>query len=308
MPRIDGVNYVYPGAQRPERSRRVDAYGADIAVYEWGPRDAPPLPITHGGFDFAATFDVLAPLLVDRGYRVVAWDHRGHGDSQWCALYSWQADLRDAMAVLDSIDEGPLPVIGHSKGGLLMTDLAVAAPGRVTCVVNIDGLPSDRRIAPDVNGQDPGEQDWGAPIDTWLDQRRAAALVKRKPGAIDDLARRRGHLNPRLPMGWLRYLAAVGARRDQDGWRWKLDPSLHGREFGPWRLEWLVKRMSSVSAPFLGLLSTEPEPMGWGTTADDVASYLPRNGRVEVVEGGHFLHLEQPEIVADLIVEHVRSV
>jgi pimeloyl-ACP methyl ester carboxylesterase len=79
----------YPGARRPDRQRTVDAHGLAIAVHEWGDESAPPLLMAHGGFDFAGTFDVFAPILADAGHRVVSWDHRGHGDSQHAALYNW---------------------------------------------------------------------------------------------------------------------------------------------------------------------------------------------------------------------------
>ena len=68
-----------------------------IAVHEWGDEAAPPLLLAHGGMDFARTYDVFAPLLADAGWRVVSWDQRGHGDSEHAALYSWEADLRDAV-------------------------------------------------------------------------------------------------------------------------------------------------------------------------------------------------------------------
>ena len=120
-----------------------------IATYEWGDLDAPPIMFCHGGFDFAATFDLLAPLLADAGWRVVAWDQRGHGDSDHAALYSWDADVRDALAVLDTPRRRAGPVVGHSKGGGLMMQLAEAMPHRVSHLVNLDGLPSKRR-PPDV--------------------------------------------------------------------------------------------------------------------------------------------------------------
>ena len=93
----------YAGAVRPDRTRWVMANGLRIAVYEWGPLDAPPIVMAHGGFDFARTFDVFAPLLVEGGYRCVSWDARGHGDSEWSVLYSWGGDVRDALAVLDTV-------------------------------------------------------------------------------------------------------------------------------------------------------------------------------------------------------------
>ena len=67
--------------------------------------------LAHGGFDFAGTLDVFAPMLADGGWRVVSWDQRGHGDSDHAALYSWEADLRDAAAVLGLRSAtGPVPV------------------------------------------------------------------------------------------------------------------------------------------------------------------------------------------------------
>ena len=70
----------FPGARRPDRQRIVDSEGLRIAVHEWGDEGARPLLLAHGGMDFARTFDVFAPLLADAGWRVVSWDHRGHGD------------------------------------------------------------------------------------------------------------------------------------------------------------------------------------------------------------------------------------
>ncbi|MDQ2649574.1 MAG: alpha/beta hydrolase, partial [Actinomycetota bacterium] len=58
--------------------------------------------------------------------------------------------------------------------------------------------------------------------------------------------------------------------------------------------------------PVLAILGTEPDPLGWGTTPDDVLSHLPPQGRFELVEGaGHFVHIEQPRAVADLVLDHI---
>src|SRR4029453_8792318 len=107
----------HPGACAPERIRTVASHGIHIAVHQWGAPAAPPLALAHGGFDFARTFDVFAPLLAAGGWRVVSWDQRGHGDSEHAPLYSWDADARDALAVLDSTTSEPVPFVGHSKGG-----------------------------------------------------------------------------------------------------------------------------------------------------------------------------------------------
>jgi pimeloyl-ACP methyl ester carboxylesterase len=297
----------YPGARRPDRRRTVTSNGLRLAVYEWGAEDAPPIVCAHGGLDFAATFDLLAPILAGRGWRVISWDQRGHGDSDRAALNSWEADVRDSVAVIDSVTLDPVMILGHSKGGTMMMQLADATPHRVRALVNLDGLPS-RRPAPDVPNHDRTRM-LATELEDWLDHRRRAARAERKPGTLDDLARRRQRLNPRLPLDWLRYIASIGAREDADGWRWKLDPTMRFGGFGPWRPEWTMLRMASLGMPFLGVLGMQPEEMGWGTRPEDVEPWLPRDARfVTLADVGHFMHIEQPELIAGLVVDFLATV
>jgi pimeloyl-ACP methyl ester carboxylesterase len=292
----------HPGAVAPTRQRGVPSYGVRLAVHEWGDEDAPPLLMAHGGFDFGRTYSVFAPLLAAAGWRVVAWDARGHGDSEHAALYSWETDVRDAVAVMDSVGGGPVPVLGHSKGGGVMVQLAASLPHRVSKLVNIDGLPS-RRNFPDVSDHQRTRMLAGEAA-AWLDHRRRAVNGSRKPGTIDELARRRGRMNPRLSHDWLRYLVTVGARQDPDGWRWKIDPAIRPGGFGPWRPEWAMNRVPGLSMPFLALLGVQPEPMGWGTRHEDVERVLPVGGRLEVFpDAGHFVHIEEPHKVAEVVLD-----
>lgn len=290
------------GARRPDRTRHVDASGVDLAVYEWGDADDRPILFAHGGFDFAGTFDVFAPLIADAGWRVVSWDQRGHGDSAHAELYSWEADQRDALAVLDSIGGDPIPVLGHSKGGGLLLNVADALPHRVSHVINLDGLPS-KRSWPDVAEHDRTRLLAGE-LSAWLDHRRRAGDAIRKPGTIDELAARRHRMNPRLELDWLRYLVTIGAFPSDDGWRWKIDPSMRMGGFGPWRPEWSMMRLPGLGMPVLGILGMEVEVMGWGTLPVDAIGNLPPGARFVPLEGvGHFVHIEQPRLVADLILD-----
>jgi pimeloyl-ACP methyl ester carboxylesterase len=273
-----------------------------ISVYEWGKESDPVLFLVHGGSDFARTFDVFAPLLAAGGWRVVSWDHRGHGASDHAALYGWDADIRDALSVMASVTDAPAPVVGHSKGGALMLQLCDGSPYRISRMVNIDGMPSKRRM-PDVPDHDQSRM-LANEIGGWLDFRHEAGASIRKPGTLEELAARRGKMNPRLSKEWLEYLVSVGAQRSEDGWRWTLDPSMRFGGFGPWRPEWSSLRMAALTIPFLGFLGTVDEPMGWGARARDVKPWLPAGGRLEVLEGvGHFIHIEEPDHVAGAVLE-----
>src|SRR5688572_26411619 len=111
-------------------------------------------------------------------------------------------------------------------------------------------------------------------------------------------------MNPRLPIEWLRYLVTVGGFESEDGWRWKLDPSLRFGGFGPWRPEWARQKLAGLAMPFLGLLVEHPDPLGWGTQPEHIEPWLPREGRVVRIDGtGHFPHVERPDFVAALVLE-----
>jgi len=292
----------FPGARRPDRRYVVDSSGVGIAVSEWGEPEAPPLLLAHGGFDFVGTFDVFAPLIAAGGWRVVAWDQRGHGDSAHAALYSWGADLRDVTAVLESLgDIGPLPFVGHSKGAGVLLDLAEAMPHRVSHVVNLDGLPSSRNLPDRI---DERTRMVSSELAGWLDHRRASATKRRRAGTLDELAERRRRMNPRLTMDWLRYLVTVGGRHDEDGWRWKIDPRLRMNGFGPWRPEWSLIRLPGLRMPFFGILAAQPEVMGWGTQMEDLEPWLPDGAEMETWDdSGHFVHIEFPERAAERVLD-----
>lgn len=291
----------YPGAVAPARQRRVRVGGVDIAVHEWGDEHADPLFLVHGGFDFGQTYSVFAPMLAAAGWRVVTYDQRGHGDSAHTALYSWDADVRDLIGVIASTTDRPAPVLGHSKGGALTVQLADSQPFRFSHLINLDGLPFRRPM------RDLAEHErtrmLGSDITGWLDHRHSAATLQRKPGTLDELAHRRAKQNPRLSIEWMRFLVSVGAQLDPDGWRWKIDASMRFGGFGPWRPEWTATRLPGLAMPFLGIMAGEPEPMGWGTTPDEIRQFIPAGGRLEhFPDAGHFIHIEQPERVAALVL------
>jgi pimeloyl-ACP methyl ester carboxylesterase len=298
--------FAFPGARAPDRQRHVDANGVRLACYEWGTAEAPPVLLVHGALDFARTFDVFAPLIADAGFRVVSYDQRGHGDSSHAALYGWVADERDLLTVADSITRQPIPVIGHSKGGSLLVHAIEALPHRFTRFACIDGMPF-RSPHPDTAMH---ERRYMSPeiIGKWLANRHTAASAIRKPSPLQDIARRRARMNPRLSHEWLCYLVTKGAQHDADGWRWKLDPAIRPGGFGPMRSRWMTDRLPGFPVPLMALFSTVAEPMGWDCTLEDLAPFLPASARaLALPDTGHFIHIERPRETADLVIDFLRS-
>ncbi len=125
-------------AVAPERTRQVESLGIRLQVHEWGDPKATPILLYHGMFDHSRGFDLLAPRLAEH-LRVVAFDARGHGDSDWAESYAWDQDVADVVNVLRSIGE-PAFLLGHSKGGGQVVDAAIAFPEEVLAIVNLDGF------------------------------------------------------------------------------------------------------------------------------------------------------------------------
>ena len=138
-----------------------------------------------------------------------------------------------------------------------MLELADACPHRVSHLVNLDGLPSKNNW-PDVADHERTRM-VQSEISGWLDHRRGRGRQAARARHPRRAGRRRGRMNPRLELEWLRYLVTIGARHDADGWRWKIDPALRPGGFGPWRPEWSMQRLPGIGVPFLGVLGLEPE-------------------------------------------------
>ena len=182
----------YPGARRPDRHRWVDTHGVGIAVDEWGDADAPPLLLAHGGFDFAGTFDVFAPMLADgRLAGRVAGTSAATATPSTRALYSWDADLRDALAVLDS---------RHRRAGARSSGTRRAAasccswPTRCRTGVTHSSTSTGcrrRRNWPDVPDHERTRLLAGELAGVARPPPPASAPNERKPGTLDELAERR---------------------------------------------------------------------------------------------------------------------
>ena len=79
------------------------------------------------------------PAVLAAGYRVVAFDNRGFGFSDKPSHgYSNAAYARLVVALLDSLGISSAVLVGHSMGGAIAAEVAIAHPDRVRGMVLID--------------------------------------------------------------------------------------------------------------------------------------------------------------------------
>ena len=98
--------------------RYVAANGLNHHYLDWGNPAAPALLLLHGTGHCAQVWNYTARDLSSR-FHVMAFDQRGHGDSDKPAEgLTFQALARDLLEIIRELDLGIVDVVGHSSGGL----------------------------------------------------------------------------------------------------------------------------------------------------------------------------------------------
>ncbi|MFD9429260.1 alpha/beta fold hydrolase [Streptomyces sp. NPDC060054] len=130
-----------PVPAHPVRSFLTTPDKRRLSCLDFGPAEGRPLLGLHGHLGEAADFAELARALATDGWRVIALDQRGHGDSDRAEQYDRDGYLDDLRFLLTclGLDRRPLPVLGHSLGAINGYHLAAARPDSVGALINIDG-------------------------------------------------------------------------------------------------------------------------------------------------------------------------
>lgn len=116
--------------------------GTSIFFKDWGPKEAKPIVFHHGWPLSSDDWDNQMLFLLLHGYRVVAFDRRGHGRSEQVdaghemdTYAADTADLANALGLRNAIH------VGHSTGGGVVARYAARAErGRVAKAVLIGSI------------------------------------------------------------------------------------------------------------------------------------------------------------------------
>jgi pimeloyl-ACP methyl ester carboxylesterase len=218
----------------------------------------PPLLLTHG---YGATSAMFGPNLAAASARnqVVTWDIRGHGGSEYPAdadCYSPAAALSDMTAILTELGIIRAVLGGHSLGGYLSLDFALARPDLVAGLVLIDTGPGFRNDA-----------------------------------ARDDWNRRAGKTAARLEVQGLAALGSSaelhsGEHRDASGLIHAARQTLTQRD------SHVLDGLPRIEAPTLVIVGADDAP--FLAAADYMTAKIPRARKVVIPAAGHAPNVSQP--------------
>lgn len=269
---------------------RIQLGDIELSVVDAG--EGEPVLLLHGFPDSARLWRRQIPALVDAGYRVVAPDLRGFGESdapEGVEAYGLPVIFNDVVGLLDHLEIERANVVGHDWGAGAAWGLAALAPDRVERLVAISvGHPA---TFPGTMEQ--RARSWYMLLFAWPEaedilSRDDWRLFREWVGEVEDLDRYIEDLSRpgRLTAGLNWYRASITAEsfaaRDRSG-------------------------LPAVSCPTLGIWSTGDFALTERQMTDSEGS-VDGPWRYERIDrAGHWIPLDAPERLNELLIEFLGS-
>ena len=161
---------------------RIDR-GSGLVLEGESAGDGPPIVLVHGLSATRRNVVQGSRALLKRGYRLIAYDARGHGASSPGPSYEYPELVEDLAAVLAHLELERAALVGSSMGAATTMAFTLEHPERVPALVQITPAYTGYARTADVDG------------DSW--ERMAAGLEEGGVDAFVDVAQPRG-----LPEKW----------------------------------------------------------------------------------------------------------
>ncbi len=116
-----------------------------LTYFEWGAGGAPTVLLVHATGFHARCWDRTVAAL-PAGYRVIAVDMRGHGRSERKGPYVWETFGRDLVALISGLGLSGVVGVGHSMGGHSVTQAAAADPDAFSRLLLLDPVILDPEV------------------------------------------------------------------------------------------------------------------------------------------------------------------
>jgi esterase len=264
--------------------RAVKVNGLSLHYTEWGRPGAPPVILLHGITGHARVWDYAAERLTP-GFRVLALDQRGHGDSDapHDADYRIASMADDLAAFADTLRLERFHLVGHSMGGRVAIQYGAHSPSRLGRLVLVDIGPdimlSGLKRVREIMAQAPER----IPTEEW-----AFEYVRRT--------------NPFYDLDQLRHRIRHGLKRTPDsGLTWKYDKGLRDmmRE-GRRDIIDLWEPLGRITCPTLIVRGAESDILS-PDVAKRMLEALPGGRLAEVAGAAHTVPGDKPEEFARVV-------
>ncbi|WP_058835929.1 alpha/beta fold hydrolase [Luteimonas abyssi] len=245
----------------------------------------------HGWLDNAASFVPLAPRLGDLD--LVCPDLPGHGRSDHLPRgteYTFAGALHNVLDIADALGWERFALLGHSMGAGIASLVAAGCPERIERLVAIEALGA----LPEAADRTATRLREAVVANRALRDKRLRVFVDPAP-AIRARMQANGLSEPVARLLVERGLAAVDG-----GQAWSSDPRLTVPTMVRMTGEQVDDLIAGITCPTRVIYADPPQPYLPEPDRTRRARLLP-DGDLVVLPGGHHLHMETPDAVAQAI-------
>lgn len=275
-----------PGTPDP-LYRWPGARGITLAGDGWGDSQGPLILLQHGGGQTRHAWKSAGEALGRAGYHAIAFDARGHGDSDWAqdGVYGQDIMVEDLLCLLDALGRKRPVLVGASMGG--GTSLVAIGEDRVdaTALVLVD-------IAPQI------EMDGVKKIGDFMNHRPEGY------DSLEEVAAAIGAYQPhRTPPKDLAGLAKNLRRGANGKYRWHWDPRFmtlrRDMDKRTERLEACARALKLPTLLVRGGLSDVLSEAG----ARNFLELCPHSEYVNITGAGHMVAGDRNDIFGNAVIE-----
>ncbi|TYP86403.1 alpha/beta fold hydrolase [Blastococcus xanthinilyticus] len=250
---------------------------------ERGPR----VVFVHGLFGQGKNWTTIAKGLAD-DHRVTLLDLPNHGHSPWTDRVDY-VDMAGLLAAeLESYGE-PVTLVGHSMGGKVSMQLALRRPELLRALVVVDIAPVEYPLQGG-RTEDPDEE--ASPFAAFIAAMREIDLTALASRTDADAALRTA-VPSRMVRSFL--LQSLSREEDGDGWHWRLNLELLGRDLGELRGFPDPPPGAAFEGPVLWIAGSNSHYI-LPEDRDHMDELFPSTRLVRINDAGHWVHSEQPEV------------
>ncbi|MDR6396198.1 alpha/beta fold hydrolase [Herbaspirillum seropedicae] len=257
-------------------------------ITEWGDPQGFPLLLLHGIRGYGETFGDLAQRLPP-GYRCIALDQRGRGQSDWDAGANYYTDayVADVEALVARLNLRQFDLLGHSMGGINAIVYAARHPAKVRRLIIEDAGPGAFENSP---GATRIRRELATTPSHFASWDEASAFMRAlRPSVTEEARQQRLHnmLKPAVQGGYTWRYDHVGISST------RLSPDLS-------RVVDLRPHIMALMCPTLVVRGERSDYL----SAEMAAEMRQLNARIltsTIADAGHYIHDDQPEAFAEVV-------
>ena len=285
---------------KSSRSEFIPLRGLNMHIRHWGNPDAPTIFMVHGWMDVAASFQFVVDCLA-QDWHVIAPDWRGFGLTEYPKVESYW--FPDYVADLDAIlqhysPEQPVNLLGHSMGGNIAMIYAGVRPERIAKLINLEGFGMPMTQAKQAPGR----------YRKWLDELREVPSL-RSYADLTEVAGRLQKTNPRLSDQRASFLAQHWSKENAQGqWELLADPAHKNSSPLLYHVDEVLQCWQNIAASVLWVEANDTDIWRMIGSKEEARAeidrrmkFIPSIQTEVVMDAGHMLHHDQPEILAVMI-------